>query len=165
MKVIDIQWSEVVTDPFCRKRLDLGFGKDHNGDDLPLYLGVKQALEQCLRTYFQKDLTRRGERFLVMATSLPYMPCVGSEIKVWHLPNDQVNAIGNTTLQINLQPPGYTDMPSQTFRSNTCFSLVKIKLDMNLCRLLAGQSTDVFPNFTACLDLWLSDDANIVTMV
>ncbi|SJL18832.1 uncharacterized protein ARMOST_22434 [Armillaria ostoyae] len=147
MKVIDIQYGEVATDPFCSQRLDLGFGKDHNGDDLPLYMGIKRALEQSFRTYFQQDLTRHGERFLVMATSLPYMPCVGSEVK------------------INLQRPGYTDMLSQTFRSNTCFSLVKIKLDMNLCRLLAGQSTDVFPNFTACLDFWLFDDTNIVTIV
>ncbi|KAK0447595.1 hypothetical protein EV421DRAFT_1926401 [Armillaria borealis] len=147
MKVIDIQYGEVATDPFCSQRLDLGFGKDHNGDDLPLYIGIKQALEQSLRTYFQQDLTRCGERFLVMATSLPYMPCVGSEVK------------------INLQRPGYTDMLSQTFRSNTCFSLVKIKLNMNLCWLLAGQSTDIFPNFTACLDFWLFDDMHIVTLV
>ncbi|KAK0430196.1 hypothetical protein EV421DRAFT_1936909 [Armillaria borealis] len=74
MKVIDIQYGEVATDPFCSQRLDLGFGKDHNGDDLPLYMGIKRALEQSFRTYFQQDLTRRGERFLVMATSLPYMP-------------------------------------------------------------------------------------------
>ncbi|SJL05177.1 uncharacterized protein ARMOST_08545 [Armillaria ostoyae] len=130
MKVIDIQYGEVATDPFCSQRLDLGFGKDHNGDDLPLYMGIK-----------------RGERFLIMATSLPYMLCVGLEVK------------------INLQRPGYTDMPSQTFHSNTCFSLVKIKLDMNLCQLLAGQLTDIFPNFTACLDFWLFDDTNIVTIV
>ncbi|SJL11299.1 uncharacterized protein ARMOST_14702 [Armillaria ostoyae] len=93
MKVIEIQCSEVATDPFCSRRLDLGFGKDHNGDDLPLYIAVKQALEQSLCAYFQKDLTRHGERFLVMATGLPYMPCVGSEIKVWHVPNDEVEAI------------------------------------------------------------------------
>ena len=97
MKVIDIQYGEVATDPFCSQRLDLGFSKDHNGDDLPLYIAVKQALEQSLRAYFQKDLTRRGERFLVTVTGLPYMPCVGSEIKVWHVPNDEVEAIGNAT--------------------------------------------------------------------
>ncbi|KAK0492172.1 hypothetical protein EDD18DRAFT_1109254 [Armillaria luteobubalina] len=118
----------VATDTFCSKRCDWGFGKDPNGHDLPMYISAKQAFKAALYTYFEHDLNGCGMCFLEITTSLPYMPCSGSSIK------------------IQFQPPNYDDPPSQTFHISTCFTLVKIKLDVVLCRLLASSATDVFPN-------------------
>ncbi|KAK0473805.1 hypothetical protein EDD18DRAFT_1368563 [Armillaria luteobubalina] len=147
MDVIQIDTGLVATDTFCSKRCDWGFGKDPNGHDLPMYISAKKAFEAALRTYFEHDLNGRGTRFLEIATSLPYMPCGGSSIK------------------IQFQPPDYDDPPSQTFRTSTCFTLVKIKLDVALCGLLASSATDVFHNWTTCLDFWLSDTTNTVTIL
>ncbi|KAK0484239.1 hypothetical protein EDD18DRAFT_1361815 [Armillaria luteobubalina] len=147
MDVIQIDMGLVAMDTFCSKRCDWGFGKDPNRHDLPMYISAKKAFEAALRTYFEHDLNRRGMRFLEIATSLPYMPCGGSSIK------------------IQFQPPNYDDSPSQTFCTSMCFTLVKIKLDIALCRLLAGSATDIFPNWTTCLDFWLSDTTNTVTIL
>ncbi|KAK0505605.1 hypothetical protein EDD18DRAFT_1344420 [Armillaria luteobubalina] len=147
MDIIQIDMGLVTTDTFCSKRCDWGFGKDPNGHDLPMYISVKKAFKAALRTYFEHDLNRRGTHFLEIVTSLPYMPCGGSLIK------------------IQFQPPNYDDPPSQTFRTSMCFTLVKIKLDVTLCGLLAGSATDVFPNWIACLDFWLSDTTNTVTIL
>ncbi|KAK0500773.1 hypothetical protein EDD18DRAFT_1348172 [Armillaria luteobubalina] len=144
---LKIDMGLVAMDTFCSKRCDWGFGKDPNGHDLPMYISVKKAFEAALHTYFEHDLNGRGTRFLEITTSLPYMPCGGSSIK------------------IQFQPPDYDDPSSQTFRTSTCFTLVKIKLDVALCGLLAGSVTDVFPNWTACLDFWLSDTTNTVTIL
>ncbi|KAK0486687.1 hypothetical protein EDD18DRAFT_1360703 [Armillaria luteobubalina] len=138
MDVIQIDMGLVATDTFCSKRCDWGFGKDPNGHDLPMYISVKEAFEAALRTYFEHNLNGCGMHFLEIATSLPYMPCDGSSIK------------------IQFQLPDYDDPPSQTFCTSTCFTLVKIKLNVMLCGLLAGSATDVFPNWTTCLDFWLS---------
>ncbi|KAK0499291.1 hypothetical protein EDD18DRAFT_1349452 [Armillaria luteobubalina] len=147
MDVIQIDTGLVTTDTFCSKRCDWGFGKDPNGHDLPMYISTKKAFKAALRTYFEHDLNGCRTRFLEIMTSLPYMPCGGSSIK------------------IQFQPPDYDDPPSQTFRTSTCFRLVKIKLNIALCGLLAGSATDVFPNWTACLDFWLSDTTNTVTIL
>ncbi|KAK0496492.1 hypothetical protein EDD18DRAFT_1105606 [Armillaria luteobubalina] len=147
MDIIQIDMGLVATDTFCSKRCDWGFGKDPNGHDLPMYISTKKAFEAALCTYFEHDLNGHGTHFLEIATSLPYMPCGGSLIK------------------IQFQPPNYDDPPSQTFHTSTCFTLVKIKLDVALCRLLAGSATDIFPNWTACLDFWLSDTTNTVTIL
>ncbi|KAK0460777.1 hypothetical protein IW261DRAFT_1599672 [Armillaria novae-zelandiae] len=125
MEVIQVDMGLVAMDTFCSRRCDWGFGKDPNGHDLPMYISTKKALEDALRTYFKRDLKEHGPRFLEITTSLPYMPCGGSQIKIQFL------------------PPDYHDPPSQTFRTSTCFRLVKIKLDVVLCRLLAGGATDV----------------------
>ncbi|KAK0472351.1 hypothetical protein IW261DRAFT_1596892 [Armillaria novae-zelandiae] len=147
MEVIQVDTGLVATDTFCSRRCDWGFGKDPNGHDLPMYISAKKALEDALRTYFKRDLKERGTRFLEITTSLPYMPCGGSQIKIQFL------------------PPDYHDPPSQTFRTSTCFRLVKIKLDVALCGLLAGGATDVFPNWTECLNFWLSDTTKTVTIL
>ncbi|KAK0472823.1 hypothetical protein EDD18DRAFT_1369710 [Armillaria luteobubalina] len=147
MDVIQIDMGLVTTDTFCSKRCDWGFGKDPNGHDLPMYISAKKAFEAALCTYFEHNLNGHGTRFLEIMTSLPYMPCGGSLIK------------------IQFQLPDYDDPPSQTFRTSTCFTLVKIKLDIALCRLLASSVTDIFPNWTACLDFWLSDTTNTVTIL
>ncbi|KAK0494716.1 hypothetical protein EDD18DRAFT_1107200 [Armillaria luteobubalina] len=147
MDVIQIDTGLVATDTFCSKRCDWGFGKDPNGHDLPMYISAKKAFKAALRTYFEHDLNGHGTRFLEIMTSLPYMPCGGSLIK------------------IQFQPPDYDDPPSQTFRTSTCFTLVKIKLNVALCGLLASSVTDIFLNWTACLDFWLSDTTNTVTIL
>ncbi|KAK0483892.1 hypothetical protein IW261DRAFT_1591927 [Armillaria novae-zelandiae] len=133
MEVIQVDMGLVATDTFCSRRCDWGFGKDPNGHDLPMYISMKKALEDALRTYFKHDLKERGTHFLEITTSLPYMPCGGSQIK--------------------------------TFHTSTCFRLVKIKLDVALCGLLAGGATDVFPNWTECLNFWLSDTTRTVTIL
>ncbi|KAK0489871.1 hypothetical protein EDD18DRAFT_1109744 [Armillaria luteobubalina] len=122
MDIIQIDTGLVAMDTFCSKRCDWGFGKDPNGHDLPMYISVKKAFEAALRTYFEHNLNGHGTRFLEIATSLPYMPCGGSSIK------------------IQFQPPDYDDPPSQTFHTSTCFTLVKIKLDIALKRSLHAQS-------------------------
>ncbi|KAK0478125.1 hypothetical protein IW261DRAFT_1594027 [Armillaria novae-zelandiae] len=72
-----------------------------NGHDLPMYISAKKALEDALRTYFKRNLKEHGTCFLEITTSLPYMPCGGSQIKIQFL------------------PPDYHDPPSQTFRTST----------------------------------------------
>ncbi|KAK0197401.1 hypothetical protein F5146DRAFT_995086 [Armillaria mellea] len=67
--------------------------------------------------------------------------------------------------QIQFLPPDYHHPPSQSFSTSMCFTVAKVKLDDNLCTLLLGHSTEVFPDFAACLDLWLSDNSNIVTII
>ncbi|KAK0186228.1 hypothetical protein F5146DRAFT_1004385 [Armillaria mellea] len=49
--------------------------------------------------------------------------------------------------------------------TSMCFTIAKVKLDDDLCTLLSGCSTEVFPDFAACLDLWLSNNSNIVTTI
>ncbi|KAK0443339.1 uncharacterized protein EV420DRAFT_1484988 [Desarmillaria tabescens] len=73
----------VRTDAFCSTLCDWGYGTQPNGRHLPLYECVTRAITDKLRKYFEQDLDRCGPRFLVMATSLPYMPAVPEEkIKV-----------------------------------------------------------------------------------
>lgn len=165
MDVIEVDTGYVGMDPFCSTRCDWGFGKDPNGQDLPLYISAKKAFEAGLRTYFEQDLKRRGTRFLEVTTSLPYMPCGGSAIKVVSSAFTSLTQSVTQNVKIQFLPPNYEDPPSQTFRTSTCFTLVKIKLDVALCSLLAGRATDVFPNWSECLDFWLSDSTNIVTIV
>ncbi|KAK0183789.1 hypothetical protein F5146DRAFT_1146973 [Armillaria mellea] len=147
MEVIQIETSAVGTDAFCSRRCDWGFGKDENEQDLPLYISAKKAFQVGLRAYLEHDLIVHGRRFLQITTSLPYMPCGGSVIKIQFL------------------PPDYHHPPSQLFSTSTCFTVAKVKLDDDLCTLLLGRSTEVFPDFAACLDLWLSDNLNIITTI
>ncbi|KAK0183882.1 hypothetical protein F5146DRAFT_1007189 [Armillaria mellea] len=147
MEVIQIETSTVGTDAFCSRRCDWGFGKDENGRDLPLYISAKKAFQVGLRAYLEHDLIVRGRRFLQITMSLPYMLCGGSVIKIQFL------------------PPDYHHPPSQSFSTSTCFTIAKVKLDDDLCTLLSGCSTEVFPDFAACLDLWLSDNSNIITTI
>ncbi|KAK0433137.1 uncharacterized protein EV420DRAFT_1654915 [Desarmillaria tabescens] len=138
----------VRTDAFCSTPCDWGYGTQPNGGHLPLYECVTRAITDKLRKYFEQDLDRCGPRFLVMATSLPYMPAAPEEkIKfVLHAPDE-------------FQPP------SQVFRMSTCFNIIRLKLDMKLCSLLAGEATALFLNFEACLDFWLFDDDRIVMLI
>ncbi|PBK84357.1 hypothetical protein ARMGADRAFT_1170018 [Armillaria gallica] len=165
MDVIQIDTGFVATDTFCSRRCDWGFGKDSNGQDLPLYISMTKVFEAGLRTYFEQDLNGCGTCFLEITTSLPYMPCGGSSIKVVSSTFTSLTQWLTRNVQIQFVPPDYQDPPSQTFRTSTCFTLVKIKLDVALCSFLAGRATDVFPNWTECLDFWLSDSTKIVTIL
>ncbi|KAK0460233.1 uncharacterized protein EV420DRAFT_1478750 [Desarmillaria tabescens] len=125
LDLIQFDHGYVRTDAFCSTPCDWGYEMQPNGAHLPLY--------ECM-TYLNQDLERHGPHFLVMATSLPYMPAVPEE-------------------RIKL------------FRTSTCFNVIRLKVDMALCSLLAGQATPLFPNFEACLDFWLFDDDQIITLV
>ncbi|KAK0197380.1 hypothetical protein F5146DRAFT_995072 [Armillaria mellea] len=80
----------------------------------------------------------------------------------WDLP---LYISAKKAFQIQFLPPDYHHPSSQSFSTSTCFTVAKVKLDDDLCTLLSGCSTEVFPDFAACLDLWLSDNLNIITTI
>ncbi|KAK0435810.1 uncharacterized protein EV420DRAFT_1487858 [Desarmillaria tabescens] len=120
----------VRTDAFCSTPCDWGYGTQPNGNTL------------------NKTWTAVGHCFLVMVTSLPYMPAA---------PEEKIKFI--------LHAPDEFQPPSQVFCMSTCFNIIRLKLDMKLCSLLAGEATALFPNFEACLDFWLFDDDRIIMLI